>query len=237
MSGSGNIQQTEVAVAREVLLSLRLEQTCWGRSFEGMVENASTASQLRQLTSETSLSAVFDLDFFFCISFEDLQLVQIWAGFCLDTFLTQRTDLRCVVPSVRSKPAFLGKDLPPTPFPVNFLSKLPEILGNLPNIWNHLQPSPDCSTYTTYARPRFLLKRVKVSQGYCQLEMKFYVGKSWVNLIMRRAVPRGTLQADSLLPAPFLTALFTSRLLLIEPLPIPSDKLLSGFVAGEFTDW
>lgn len=128
MSGSGNIQQAEVAVARKVLLSLRLEQTCWGRSFEGMVENASTASQLRQLTSETYLSTVFDLDFFFCISFEDLQLVQIWAGFCLDTFLTQRTDLRCVVPSVRSKPAFLGKDLPPTPFPVNFLSN---IHGNL----------------------------------------------------------------------------------------------------------
>lgn len=52
---------------------------------------------------------------------------------------------------------------------------------------------------------------------------------------MSRAVLCGPLQAASLLPAPFLTALFTSRLLLIEPLPIPSDKLLSGFVAGEFT--
>lgn len=83
---------------------------------------------------------------------------------------------------------------PPTPFPVNSLPKLPT------NIWNHLQPSPNCSTYTTYGQPRFPLKRVKVSWGYCQLEMKFYVGKYQVTLVTSRAVPQGTLQADGPLP-------------------------------------
>lgn len=136
------------------------------------------------------------------------EILDLWHTYC-------HTQSRAIVASLFWKRAFHIHT-----FPCNLFLKTAHNIKS-ENIF--LPPKSGCGTYLMHFNPSFPLKGVKFLQIYWWLKMKSFVGKYQITLVTSRAVPPSTLSWHPLLPpVPFLAALFSSRFLMIEPVPVLS---------------